>query len=149
MRFLLKSGAKIEVCPEISKYFGTFFHIRYISYICNNQIIILLAALHQQIFVIQQVSSCNQPDRKQPVFLCSKRRRRPAPACAFRLSTQIQPHCLRTDRLPSHRQPAHHGIPQTEEHPQTQPAKYLRPTFSTPPMWHCRTRMLDASTAAL
>ena len=43
MRFLLKSGAKIEVCPEICKYFGTFFHIPILF--CNNQIIVLLAAL--------------------------------------------------------------------------------------------------------
>ncbi len=49
--FLLKSGAKIEVCPEICKYFGTFFHIPILF--CNNQIIVLLAALHQQILVIQ------------------------------------------------------------------------------------------------
>ena len=48
---LLKSGAKIEVCPEICKYFGTFFHISILF--CNNQIIVLLAALHQQILVIQ------------------------------------------------------------------------------------------------
>ena len=47
----VKSGAKIEVCPEICKYFGTFFHIPILF--CNNQIIVLLAALHQQILVIQ------------------------------------------------------------------------------------------------
>lgn len=55
--FLLKSGAKIEVCPEICKYFGTFFH--QLLLFRDNQVIILLTTLYQQILIVQQISSCN------------------------------------------------------------------------------------------
>ena len=70
MRFLLKSGAKIEVCPEICKYFGTFFHIRILF--CYNQIIILLTALYQQILIIQQIGSCNDLVESRQLFFVQR-----------------------------------------------------------------------------
>jgi len=62
MCFLLKSGAKIEVCKQTSKYFVHFFifyRMNHALLLCNQQIIVLFAALNKQIFLVEQVSSRN------------------------------------------------------------------------------------------
>jgi len=62
MCFLLKSGAKIEVCKQTSKYFVhffTFYRVNRALLLCNQQKIVLFTALNKQIFFIEQVSSCD------------------------------------------------------------------------------------------
>ncbi len=62
MCFLLKSGAKIEVCKQTSKYFVHFFTLHLANRVLllrNQQIIVLFTTLNKQIFLVEQVSSCN------------------------------------------------------------------------------------------
>lgn len=60
--FLLKSGAKIEICKQTSKYFVHFFifyRVNRALLLCNQQIIVLFTALNKQIFLVKQVGSRN------------------------------------------------------------------------------------------
>ena len=116
MRFLLKSGAKIEVCkPQTSKYFDYFFtlpkhHLQYFAleyrYFAISQIIVLLTALNKQIFFVKQVGSRNYLVKGIQFLFIQTKRHRLEPAYAFRLSKQIQQHYRQTDPPPSLLQPS-------------------------------------------
>src|SRR5699024_9764003 len=135
MCFLLKSGAKIEVCKQTSKYFIHFF----ILPPHKPSIIILQSANNSSSYRVGQADISRRaspplllPGQKPSASPYSTKRLRLEPAYAFHLSKQIRPHYPQTNQRLSPLLPMRQAKSRIGAHPRTLPAEYLHPACAKP-----------------